>query len=105
MRGLTMQRLFRKVLQVGSPHFFMSSFNELIGGRQKPSVKCNTCINMGLPYDAQNSSVWVDTYASEFSRDIEPTVEGGDRMWQVASSCVQMYHLHVISIPTGTLMT
>ena len=46
---------------------------------------------MGLPYDAQNATVWVDTYASEFSRDIEPSVEGGDRVWKVATSCVQMY--------------
>lgn len=36
-------------------------------------------------------SRWVDTYASEFSRDMEPTVEGGDHVWKVATSCVQMY--------------
>ena len=35
--------------------------------------------------------VWVDTYASEFSRDMEPTVEGGDTVWKVATSCVNMY--------------
>jgi len=35
--------------------------------------------------------VWVDSYALEFSRDMEPTVEGGDRVWRVASSCVNMY--------------
>ena len=36
-------------------------------------------------------TVWVDSYALEFSRDMEPTVEGGDRIWRVASSCVNMY--------------
>ena len=33
----------------------------------------------------------MDTYASEFSRDLEPTVEAGDKVWRVASSCVAMY--------------
>lgn len=122
------------------PHLFMSSFNEFIGGRQKPAVGANTARNMGLPYDPQSQMVWVDTYGSEFrfcyhsvrpsvhppmrtralltmpelyqmvdththahaacawlrrmclcSRDLEPNVEAGDRIWQVASSCVQMY--------------
>ena len=62
LRGLTMQRLFKKVLEVGAPHLFMSSFNEHIGGRQAPASKANTAMNMGLPYDAQNKLVWVDTY-------------------------------------------
>ena len=91
MRGLTIQRLFKKVLEVGAPHLFMSSFNELIGGRQPSAYKANTAINMGLPNDAQNRTVWVDSYALEFSRDMEPTVEGGDRVWRVATSCVRMY--------------
>ena len=39
------------------------------GGRQASSYpNAITAINMGLPYDAQNRTVWVDTYASEFSR-------------------------------------
>ena len=91
LRGLTLQRLFKKVLDVGAPHLFMSSFNELIGGRQKSAYAANTAINMGLPGDAQNRTVWVDSYALEFSRDMEPTVEGGDRVWRVATSCVRMY--------------
>ena len=69
LRGLTMQRLFQKVLDVMAPHLFMSSFNEFIGGRQASAYpNAITAINMGLPYDAQNRTVWVDTYASEFSR-------------------------------------
>lgn len=90
-RGLTLQRLFKKVLETGAPHLFISSFNEHIGGRQTPSSPSNNAFNMGLPNDPQRGSVWVDTYASEFSRDIEPTVEGGSRVWDVASSCVTLY--------------
>lgn len=91
LRGLTLQRLFTKVLATGAPYLFVSSFNEHIGGRQQSVFRANTAINMGLPYDPQNRSVWVDTYASEFSRDLEPTVEGGDRVWRVVSSCVKLY--------------
>lgn len=48
MRGLTLQRLFEKVLAVGAPNLFMSSFNEHIGGRQAPACAANTCFNMGM---------------------------------------------------------
>lgn len=68
-----------------------SSFNEHIGGRQPPSQPADTAFNMGLPNDPQKDSVWVDSYASEFSRDIEPSVEAGDTVWNVAASCVQLY--------------
>jgi len=91
LRGLTVQRLFKKVLETGAPHLFMSSFNEFIGGRQASAYIANTARNMGLPYDSQNRTVWVDTYASEFSRDMEPNKESGDRIWRVTSSCVQLY--------------
>eukprot|EP00658_Telonema_sp_P-2_P078887 TRINITY_DN7498_c0_g1_i1.p1 TRINITY_DN7498_c0_g1~~TRINITY_DN7498_c0_g1_i1.p1 ORF type:complete len:326 (-),score=45.81 TRINITY_DN7498_c0_g1_i1:227-1204(-) len=100
LRGLTLQRLFAKVLEVGAPHLFMSSFNEFIGGRQPAAYPANTALNMGLPYDSQAKVVWVDTYASEFSRDIEPTV-AGDRVWQVARSCVQMYKAGRTCTPHG----
>lgn len=91
MRGLTLSRLFEKVLDQQPPRLFMSSFNEHIGGRQPPAYPARIAFNMGLPNDPQRNNVWVDTYASEFSRDIEPSVEGGSRVWEVASSCVQLY--------------
>lgn len=91
MRGLTMQRLFQKVLASGAPNLFMSSFNEHIGGRQGPATGSNLGFNQGLPTDPQRASVWVDTYGVEFSRDVEPSVEGGDTVWQMAVSCVTMY--------------
>jgi len=91
LRGLTVARLFEKILAQQPPHVFMSSFNEFIGGRQAPAYGAKIAINMGLPNDPQRASVWVDTYASEFSRDIEPSVEGGNRTWIVATACVQLY--------------
>eukprot|EP00043_Microstomoeca_roanoka_P010142 m.96594 g.96594 ORF g.96594 m.96594 type:complete len:588 (+) comp14801_c1_seq1:91-1854(+) len=91
MRGLTLQRLFAKVLEQKAPHLFISSFNEHIGGRQAPASSAKVAFNMGLPNDPQRMSVWVDTYGSEFSRDLEPTVEGGARPYQVMRSCVTLY--------------
>ena len=91
LRGLTLQRLFARVLEAGAPNLFVSSFNEHIGGRQAPAFHSEIAFNMGLPNDSQRANVWVDTYGAEFSRDIEPTVEGGSRVWDVASSCVKLY--------------
>ena len=97
MRGLTLQRLFQKVLAVGAPDLFLSSFNEHIGGRQAPSQAAEVAINMGLPYDSQRARVWVDTYGAEFSRDLEPSDEGGERVWTVAQSCIALYRQGVTS--------
>ena len=91
LRGLTVARLFERVLAQSPPHLFMSSFNEFIGGRQAPASGAKIAFNMGLPVDPQRAQVWVDTYAAEFSRDIEPTVEAGDATWLVAASCVALY--------------
>ena len=91
MRGLTLQRLFQKVLRVGANQLFMSSFNEFIGGRQKAAYSSNVAFNMGLPNDPQRDNVWVDTYGVEYSRDIEPSVEGGSMIYNVAKDCIHMY--------------
>lgn len=91
LRGLTMARLFEKVLALRPPQVFLSSFNEHIGGRQAPASHAKIAFNMGLPADPQRASVWVDSYAAEFSRDIEPSVEGGGRVLAVTASCVRLY--------------
>jgi len=91
LRGLTVARLFERVLAEGAPHLFMSSFNEFIGGRQAPASGAKVAFNQGLPADPQRLAVWVDTYGADFSRDIEPSVEGGNRTWAVAASCVRLY--------------
>merc|ERR1711871_326268 len=49
------------------------------------------CFCMGLPNDKQRHGVWADTYSAEFSRDLEPSKEGGARVWDVLASCVQLY--------------
>jgi hypothetical protein len=91
LRGWTMQRLFQHILESKPEDVFLSSWNELIGGRQKPAYTNAVAFNMGLPKDSQRFNVWVDTYGTEFSRDIEPTIEGGDRVYQMMKSCVGMF--------------
>lgn len=105
MRGLTMQRLFQLVLETGAPNLFMSSFNEHIGGRQAPATGSNMGFNQGLPNDTQRAALWVDTYGSEFSRDIEPTMEGGDAIYNMTVSCVSLYKagLTCATAPAGSL--
>jgi hypothetical protein len=51
----------------------------------------NTGFAMGLPFDAMHNSQWVDTYGSEFSRDIEPTEEYGDYYYNLMASCIRAY--------------
>ena len=45
-RGLTMARLFEKVLALSPPHIFLSSFNEHIGGRQAPASGAKVRVNI-----------------------------------------------------------
>ena len=53
----------------------MSSSTNTVG-RQQSVYQSNVAYNMGLPNDPRKRIVWVDTYGAEFSRDIEPTIEG-----------------------------
>lgn len=91
-RGLTIQKQFEKILSNPNvQHVFVSSYNEHIGGREQIPIKSNLAYCMGLPNDSQKSQVWVDTYAYEFSRDMEPSVEGGSLAWMLLASCVSLY--------------
>lgn len=56
-----------------------------------PASGAKIGFNQGLPSDSQRDAVWVDTYGAEFSRDVEPSVEGGNRTWLVMASCVRLY--------------
>lgn len=93
LRGLTLARQFEAVLATSAPYLLVSSFNEHTGGRVDMSSTPHSRIafNQGLPRDAQRELVWVDAYAAEFTRNLEPTVEGGGRVWEVLVACVALY--------------
>lgn len=101
LRGLTLARLFEKVLAAGAPNLFTSSFNAFIGGRQAPASRAAIAFNQGLPTDAQRFEVWVDSYGAEFSHDVEPSVEGGNRTWSIMRSCVRLYKANATCASAG----
>ena len=92
LRGLTLARQFELVLATGAPDLIVSSFNEHTGGRvtMNGTTHPRVSFNMGLPNDTQRELVWVDAYAAEFTRNLEPTVEGGGRVWEVLVACVAL---------------
>jgi hypothetical protein len=45
---------------------------------------------MGLETDPQRSSLWVDMYGL-ITRDLEPSKEGGDKLWKVFQSCMRVF--------------
>merc|ERR1711971_342556 len=74
----------------------ISSYNEHIGGRQFSSQYDASEVgrfNMGLPDENEHErpGVWVETYGDEFSRDVEPTLEGGRIVYDVIQSCLRLY--------------
>jgi hypothetical protein len=92
LRGLTLARQFEAVLAARAPALLLSSFNEHTGGRVGVEGGApRVAFNMGLPGDPQRDLVWVDSYAAEFTRNLEPTVEGGGRVWEVLVACVALY--------------
>lgn len=92
LRGLTMKKLFKHIFAAQPHHVFISSWNEFISQPQPtPFSKVNTGFSKGLPFDPDRNGLYVDSYGSEFSRDIEPTVEYGDYYYRLLQSCVRVY--------------
>ena len=102
LRGLTLARQFEAVLALRPPAVLLSSFNEHTGGRQVlPGEASKVAYNMGLPADPQRDLVWVDAYAAEFTRNLEPTVEGGGRVWEVLVACLALYRARATCASAG----
>lgn len=92
LRGLTMKKLFKKIFSIQPKHVFISSWNEFIAQPQpNPYQSVNTGFSKGLPFDPDRNNLWVDSYGSEFLRDIEPTLEYGDYYYQLLKSCLRVY--------------
>ena len=48
--------------------------------------------SMGLESDPTVGGLgFIDTYGTSFGRDIEPTVEGGSKMYQLMTSCLRVF--------------
>jgi hypothetical protein len=47
--------------------------------------------SMGVEDDALAGKLWVDMFGDGLTRDLEPTVEDGGRMWDLFSSCMRVF--------------
>eukprot|EP00698_Gefionella_okellyi_P004374 TRINITY_DN14044_c0_g1_i1.p1 TRINITY_DN14044_c0_g1~~TRINITY_DN14044_c0_g1_i1.p1 ORF type:complete len:564 (-),score=86.07 TRINITY_DN14044_c0_g1_i1:59-1750(-) len=90
LRGRTFGLQFHNVLQNQPDHLFISSFNEFVAQPQPNPSKANTAFSMGIPWDPEARNMWVDTWGSEYSRDIEPSLQRGDFDFRLMQSCLRV---------------
>jgi len=94
--GLSFKVQFYNAFRMQPDYLFISSWNEWISQpQQNPySGKINTAFSMGLGEDPNGSLLYVDSYGSEWSRDIEPSRdELGDYYYRIMSSCLRVLRL------------
>jgi len=93
LSGLTFKLQFYNAFQAQPDYLFISSWNEWIAQPQpNPYPSVSTAFDMGLPTDSLSaSSLFVDAYGWEFSRDIEPSARYGSYIYNLMSSCVQIF--------------
>jgi len=91
LRGRTFVLQFHNAIAAQPDHIFLSSFNEFIAQpQQNPYKSINTAFSVGVPWDPERFNLWVDTWGSEYSRDIEPSVQRGDDDYQLMKSCLRV---------------
>jgi hypothetical protein len=76
-------------------NLFMSSWNEWIAQPQPNPFGSQYAFSLGLPpsLDAMGGSLWVDSYGSSLSRDIEPSTTYGTLLYDIMSSCLRVARL------------
>lgn len=93
--GLTFKLQFATALRAQPDWILINAWNELIAQPQhNPGFTDQGPLarSMGLlpAEDGSDAWLWVDTYGAAFSRDIEPTLEYGDRLYEVMRSCLRV---------------
>jgi len=93
LMGLTFKKMFYNIFQNQPDNVFISSFNEFLAMplTAAPYNEVSIYFPMGLPTDSMRAWQYMDTYAYEYSRDIEPTKMHGDYIYQVLASCLRIY--------------
>lgn len=93
--GLTLKKQFEKAFAEnakGTLDFLqVGTFNEHIAQPQ-PNKLQPWVHSMGLEGDAMASKLWVDMLGDGITRDLEPTVEDGGRLWTLFESCMRVFH-------------
>jgi hypothetical protein len=72
------------------PHVMLSSFNEWVAQPQPNPFNPQFSYSVGLPWDAQRTDLWVDSFGDSMSRDIEPSVADGSSIFDIMESCLRV---------------
>ena len=103
--GYTFKIQFATGLKQMPENFFLSSYNEFITGPRQDAFggrdKHPYVTSVGLEWDPDRYSGWVDTYGAFRSRNIEPTEEYGDLFYDILSSCFRVVALNAAANKTG----
>ena len=103
--GYTFKIQFATGLKQMPENFFVSSYNEFITGPRQDAFggkdKYPYVTSVGLEWDPDRYSGWVDTYGAFRSRNIEPTEEYGDLFYDILSSCFRVVALNAAANKTG----
>ena len=103
--GYTFKIQFATGLKQMPENFFVSSYNEFITGPRQDAFggkdKHPYVTSVGLEWDPDRYSGWVDTYGAFRSRNIEPTEEYGDLFYDILSSCFRVAALNAAANKTG----
>lgn len=103
--GFTFKIQFATGLKKMPDNFFLSSYNEFITGPRQDAFggpeKHPYVTSVGLEWDPDRYSGWVDTYGAFRSRNIEPTEEYGDMFYDIMSSCFRVASLNAANGKVG----
>jgi hypothetical protein len=97
--GLTLKRQFSTAIRSGAQWVFMSAWNEWCAQDQSnpwhDQHGSNTSFSQGLPYatDPDRFKIFVDTFGTGISRDLEPSVAHGTQLLDIVASCVRVMRL------------
>jgi hypothetical protein len=94
--GLTLKKQFEAAFTQQPDWLLINAWNEHIAQPQfDPARTDHGPLGRSMSNPAlgvvSDTWLWVDMYGTEFSRDIEPTVEGGDGLYTLMASCLRAY--------------
>lgn len=92
LHGLTFRRQWETALGVMPDWVFISGWNEFVAQPQaNPYTGDPFARSLGLERDPEGQKLFVDTWGSEFGRDIEPTEEYGSSYYDLVRSCIRVF--------------
>jgi len=85
---------------------YVSSWNERTAQPQANPFPAPFSFSLGLPWDSEGASLWVDSFGASLSRDIEPSTDAGAGLLEVMASCLRVAQLAALldaaAFPTPT---